>query len=85
LHSHAKLVAAFAESVQLPNLVLTHFSPCYQLHPLASPSIEEIRQEALRVYSGSPYLAQDFGEYILDKSGQFLNWRANNHFHPASS
>ncbi|BBI48598.1 hypothetical protein HORIV_10190 [Vreelandella olivaria] len=33
-HSYAKLVAAFAELVQLPNLVLTHFSPRYQLHPL---------------------------------------------------
>ena len=70
-HSYAKLVAAFAESVQLPNLLLTHFSPRYQLNLHASPSIEEIRQEALRVYSGSLYLAQDFGEYTLDKSGQF--------------
>ncbi|CAN0580163.1 unnamed protein product [Ectocarpus sp. 12 AP-2014] len=70
-HSYAKLVAAFAEIAQLPNLVLTHFSPRYQLHPLASPSIEEIRQEALRVYSGSLYLARDFGEYTLDKAGRF--------------
>ncbi|WP_404345974.1 ribonuclease Z [Vreelandella venusta] len=70
-HSYAKLVAAFAESVQLPNLVLTHFSPRYQLHPLASPSIEDIRKEAQRVYSGSLYLARDFGEYTLDKSGHF--------------
>ncbi|TVU91030.1 ribonuclease Z [Vreelandella titanicae] len=70
-HSYAKLVSAFAESVQLPNLVLTHFSPRYQLHPLASPSIEDIRKEALRVYSGSLYLARDFSEYTLDKTGHF--------------
>ncbi|MDR5886615.1 ribonuclease Z [Vreelandella janggokensis] len=70
-HSYASQVAAFAESVALPNLVLTHFSPRYQLHPLASPSIEDIRQEALRVYSGSLYLARDFGEYTLNKAGHF--------------
>jgi len=70
-HSYAKLVAAFAESVQLPNLVLTHFSPRYQLHPLASPSIEDIRKEAQSAYSGSLYLAQDFAEYTLDKAGHF--------------
>ncbi|MCD1587059.1 MBL fold metallo-hydrolase, partial [Halomonas sp. IOP_14] len=70
-HSYAKLVAEFAETAQLPNLVLTHFSPRYQLNPHASPSIEDIRQEARSVYSGSLYLARDFSEYILDKSGHF--------------
>ncbi|WP_386082312.1 ribonuclease Z [Vreelandella sp. F11] len=70
-HSYAKLVAAFAESVQLPNLVLTHFSPRYQLNPNASPSIEDIRKEAENAYSGSLYLARDFGEYTLDKAGHF--------------
>jgi ribonuclease Z len=70
-HSYAKLVADFAESVQLPNLVLTHFSPRYQLNPRASPSIEDIRKEAQSVYSGSLYLARDFCEYTLDKVGCF--------------
>ncbi|MGP8292376.1 ribonuclease Z [Vreelandella zhanjiangensis] len=70
-HSYAKLVADFAESVALPNLVLTHFSPRYQFYPLASPSIEDIRKEAKSAYSGSLYLARDFGEYTLDKSGHF--------------
>ncbi|MGQ7260916.1 ribonuclease Z [Vreelandella sp. V005] len=70
-HSYAKLVAVFAESVQLPNLVLTHFSPRYQLNPNATPSIEDIRKEAENVYSGSLYLAQDFSEYTLDKAGHF--------------
>lgn len=70
-HSYAKLVAVFADSVQLPNLVLTHFSPRYQLNPNATPSIEDIRKEAQRVYSGSLYLARDFCEYTLDKAGRF--------------
>ncbi|WP_346798747.1 ribonuclease Z [Halomonas sp. Bachu 37] len=70
-HSYAKLVAAFTESVALPNLVLTHFSPRYQLSPHASPSIEDIRKEAQSVYSGSLYLARDFSEYSLDKTGRF--------------
>ncbi len=70
-HSYAKQVAAFAESVALPNLVLTHFSPRYQPNPHASPSIEDIRKEAQRVYLGSLYLARDFGEYSLDKAGHF--------------
>ncbi|XKH59022.1 ribonuclease Z [Halomonas sediminis] len=70
-HSYAKLVAAFAESIALPNLVLTHFSPRYQLNPHAWPSIEDIRKEAQSVYSSSLYLARDFCEYTLDKSGLF--------------
>ncbi|GEN29079.1 hypothetical protein HVA01_27250 [Halovibrio variabilis] len=70
-HSYARQVATFAESVALPNLVLTHFSPRYQPNPHALPSIEDIRKEALSVYSGSLYLARDFGEYTLDKAGHF--------------
>ncbi|QPL46831.1 ribonuclease Z [Halomonas sp. A40-4] len=70
-HSYARQVATFAESVALPNLVLTHFSPRYQLNPHASPSIEDIRKEAQSVYSGSLYLARDFSEYTLDKAGHF--------------
>ncbi|UYO75382.1 ribonuclease Z [Halomonas qinghailakensis] len=70
-HSYAKLVAAFAESIKLPNLVLTHFSPRYQLNPSASPSIEDIRKEAQSVYSGSLFLARDFSEYTLEKTGHF--------------
>ncbi|MFP3442251.1 hypothetical protein R0K18_31425, partial [Pantoea sp. SIMBA_133] len=70
-HSYAKLVAAFAESIKLPNLVLTHFSPRYQFSPNASPSIEDIRKEAEGAYSGSLFLARDFGEYTLEKTGYF--------------
>ena len=70
-HSYAKLVAAFAESIKLPNLVLTHFSPRYQFSPNASPSIEDIRKEAEGTYSGSLFLARDFSEYTLEKTGHF--------------
>lgn len=70
-HSYAKLVAAFAESIKLPSLVLTHFSPRYQFSSHASPSIEDIRKEAEGAYSGSLFLARDFGEYTLEKTGYF--------------
>ena len=70
-HSYGQQVAAFAERVTLPNLVLTHFSPRYPLISHTSPSIEDIRKEALSVYSGALYMARDFGEYSLDKAGRF--------------
>ncbi|XGA79898.1 ribonuclease Z [Halomonas sp. CH40] len=68
-HSDAQRVAAFAESARLPNLVLTHFSPRYQLGSQGAPSIEDIRQEAASVYSGALHLARDLAEYRLDKTG----------------
>ncbi|MFG6667311.1 ribonuclease Z [Halomonas sp. HNIBRBA4712] len=68
-HSYASLVGEFAEAAGVPHLVLTHFSPRYQFHPQASPSIEEIRREAQSIYSGSLYLARDFLEFSLDKAG----------------
>lgn len=69
-HSYAEQVAEFAESVTLPNLVLTHFSPRYQFHPKAPLSIKDIEQEARQAYSGELFLAEDFSEYHLDKSGR---------------
>ncbi|WP_447553905.1 ribonuclease Z [Vreelandella sp. EE22] len=68
-HSYARQVAEFAEAAGLPNLVLTHFSPRYQLHADAISSVEEIRQEARGVYAGALYLARDFAEFSLDKRG----------------
>ncbi|UYF99191.1 ribonuclease Z [Halomonas sp. GD1P12] len=70
-HSYAGQVAGFAEAAGLPYLVLTHFSPRYQSRAEPSSSIEEIREEAERVYSGTLYLARDFLEFTLDKSGHF--------------
>jgi ribonuclease Z len=68
-HSYGKQVAAFADQIGLSHLVLTHFSPRYPLISHTSPSIEDIRKEAQSVYSGALYMARDFGEYSLDKSG----------------
>lgn len=68
-HSYAGLVAGFAESVGLPNLLLTHFSARYQADGSRSPSIEDIRNEAGQIYHGQLFLAEDFARYRLDRSG----------------
>lgn len=68
-HSTAASVAAFAERVGVPNLVLTHFSARYQADPSRSPSIEDIRREAEAGYGGRLSLAEDFARYHLDKDG----------------
>lgn len=70
-HSWAELVAQFAQSAGLPNLVLTHFSPRYQALADGGPSIEDIRAEAAAVYRGNLFLAEDFARYRLSKSGEF--------------
>ena len=69
-HSYAELVATFAEQANIPNLVLTHFSPRYQANPNLSPSIADIYQEAKAHYSGNLFLANDLDEYQLNKSNE---------------
>lgn len=68
-HSSAATVAQFAESVGLPNLVLTHFSARYQPNPQRSPSIEDVRKEAAAHYSGQLILARDLQRYHIGKEG----------------
>lgn len=68
-HSTAAAVAQFAEAAGVPNLVLTHFSARYQDNPQRSPSIDDVRQEALAHYSGQLTLAQDLQRYHLGKDG----------------
>lgn len=70
-HSDAARVAAFAQQIGLPNLLLTHFSPRYQKDVSRSPSIAEIEQEARAHYQGALFLAQDFARFHLHKTGQF--------------
>ncbi len=70
-HSTAARVASFAQSVGLPNLVLTHFSPRYHSDHGRSSSIEEIRIEAEQHYHGHLFLAEDFSRFRLSKTGQF--------------
>lgn len=68
-HSYAGLIGGFAASVKIPNLILTHFSPRYQMNVELSPSINDIRNEALDAYQGNLFLAMDFATYRLDKTG----------------
>lgn len=70
-HCSAEKIARFAETVQLPNLVLTHFSPRYQSDTGKSPSIADIRAEAASHYRGGLFLAEDFARYRLSKNGEF--------------
>ncbi|WP_417787070.1 MBL fold metallo-hydrolase [Stutzerimonas xanthomarina] len=69
-HSTAATVAAFAESIQMPNLVLMHFSARYQSAPNRGQSIEDIRAEAGQHYSGQLILAEDLMRLRLNKTGQ---------------
>ncbi|MCS0657294.1 MBL fold metallo-hydrolase [Massilia terrae] len=62
-HSSAKMVAYFAQEAQVPNLVLTHFSPRYH------QSIAEVEAEARVEYGGRLFLASDLDRYILDREG----------------
>lgn len=75
-HSSAAGIAGFAESVGLPNLVLTHFSARYAEQAALSGSIQEIRNEAAASYHGRLFLARDLAAYTLDAEGIL-------HEHPA--
>lgn len=68
-HSSAESVAAFAQSVGLPHLVLTHFSARYQSQTGQGPSVEDIRAEAARAYRGTLFLADDLARYRLSRAG----------------
>ena len=69
-HSYVAQVAQFAQSMAIPNLVLTHFSPRYQLGKLGNNSMQMLRSEGQGVYSGKLFLAEDLEIYQLDKAGE---------------
>ncbi|KTT13124.1 beta-lactamase [Pseudomonas oryzihabitans] len=69
-HSSAAGIARFAATQGVPALLLTHFSPRYQVDPGRSPSIEELRQEAAALFHGELHLAEDFSRFRLDRQGR---------------
>jgi ribonuclease Z len=65
-HCSARRVARFASDANVPNLVLTHFSPRYQQDG-AGLSMADIAAEAREVYEGRLFLADDLDRYALDR------------------
>lgn len=61
MHSSAAMVARFAQQLQLPNLILTHFSPRHH----DEQGQQELWDDAARHYQGQLFLAADFDEYEL--------------------
>lgn len=71
MHSSAGQVARFAQQVQLPNLILTHFSARYQSYddPTATtPNMADIRLEVEQYYQGNCWLAEDFAQFEVGDS-----------------
>lgn len=66
MHSSAKMVAEFAQSVSLPNLILTHFSSRYH----HENGMAELKQEAQQFYHGQLFMANDFDCYELNVNGE---------------
>src|SRR5450830_549444 len=73
-HSSVQRVAQFAESVRLPNLILTHFSARYH----NADGMAELEAEARLHYSGELFLARDFDSYELDAAGVLARLPAKN-------
>jgi len=70
-HSSAKSVAIFAQSVGIPNVILTHFSARYHHpDPEARRGIIEVETEAREFYSGRLALAEDLACFTLDDEGE---------------
>jgi ribonuclease Z len=67
-HSSAAMTARFAEAANIPNLVLTHFSPRYQASG-PGPSMADIEAEARGAYNGRLFLANDLDRFELDREG----------------
>lgn len=68
-HSYAGLVGQFAQSMAIPNLILTHISSRYVLNSHASVSVRHLFDEAAALYQGHLWMAQDFQRYGIDKNG----------------
>ncbi len=66
MHCSAKMLAEFAESVKLPNLIATHLSPRYH----DQTGVKAIHDEIAQYYQGNFFIANDFDQYELDMDGK---------------
>lgn len=66
MHSSAAMLGKFAQQVQLPSLILTHFSPRHH----DEQGQAELQQDAAQYYQGQLFLAADFDEYALKPGAQ---------------
>lgn len=69
MHSSAYLVGKFAQSSDVKNLILTHFSARYQSFENPSsdtPNMAHIRADAQSIYAGNLWLAEDFAQYVVN-------------------
>ena len=81
MHSSAQSVAGFVEKSGVNNLILTHFSACYQSfdNPSSStPNMAHIRLDAESVYKGNLWLAADFDQYMVDGTVDVAGIKENN-------
>lgn len=70
-HSTAQRVAQVAQRGRLPNLILTHFSARFgDKGSTCRNTVQEIEEEARSVYSGRLFLADDFAQFELSRSGE---------------
>ena len=63
MHTTAKRIASFAQSAELNNLILTHFSARYQPYDdpeSTTPNMADVRLEVEQYYQGNLWLARDF-------------------------
>lgn len=72
MHSSARLLAEFAQSVEMPNLILTHFSARHQNEQGMAALTAETRAH----YRGNAFLANDLDVYELDSAGKVTVTRA---------
>lgn len=72
MHSSARLLAEFAQSVDVPNLVLTHLSPRHQ----NEEGMAALMAETQAHYRGNAFLANDLDVFELDGAGKVTITRA---------
>jgi ribonuclease Z len=66
MHSSAQMIASFAESVGVPNLILTHLSARHH----KPDGLAALHQEAAAHYHGALWIANDLDVFTLDAQGK---------------